>query len=215
MKRIKQQMLIGQQLLLKLNKGSSGLRKALIRGGAPRNWYHNREANDLDIFVEVHKGFASREYWEMKVKLALDELYKKFDKPDGEWAGVDSSRLVRLGDSYRTDVHDIYSGGDANIVSVLEGNFEGKQKVQFVIYNTEDQYRSLEDHFPTDFSKISFNYNGDIIASAEFLNCVRNRAIMYDRYDISDEYLARLHAHYPDYALVPNDSPVATAVLYR
>jgi hypothetical protein len=209
MTNIKRQMLNAQQLLLRLSSDNS-LRQSLCRGGAPRNWFYNREANDLDIFVEVHQGFASVDYWETKVKTALGNLYQRF-----EFQGDNMYRLQRLGGAYRTDVHDPYTGGDHRILSVLEGMYEGEQKVQFVIYNTEDHVGTdLSKFFPTDFSKISFDMHGNINVSPEFLNCYRNKAITYDRWAMSDAYLKRLHSHYPTHALVPSDSPLHDRVRY-
>lgn len=199
---IKAQQLIAQRLLIALEE-ASGIRAAMVRGGAPRSWFHNAPANDIDIFVEVHKGFASREYWETYIRSSLGQSYQRFIYKNQEQA----QKLYRLGDSYRADF-DVYSGGDPDIISVLEGFYDDQwqQKVQIVIVNTDEgahyNYFNFNNRFPTDFSKIAFNKLGDMIVSEEFLNCHRNQSIIYDDHEMSTEYLAKLMHQYPTYSAV-------------
>ena len=214
MSTIKIQQLIAKRLLktmisTKDTVYANPFRQAIVAGGAPRNWYMNRVANDIDIFLQVPDTFLEADDYERGIYQSLfyAGVYKDFKSYD------DKNRIYKLGKDYHaaTEELDPYTGSDPSIIGVWEGIYVAATdieiKVQFVVVKSnQQQLMHLYDKFPTDISKVAFDETGTILASEEFLDCVQNETIVYDMDYMSQSYLDKLRTHFPRFSTVPKYS---------
>lgn len=146
---IKKQKAIGAELLKKLRVISCS---AILAGGAPRNWYYNRPANDLDFFVEAPKATGVIQLMEsLKVLGVTDMFNMATHKAPGVQKENQGAPTDHTYDERMSDIH-----------AVIEGQYEG-QTVQ-VIFTKVPTYGYIEEHFDTSINMVwcDLDYHGEL-----------------------------------------------------
>lgn len=173
---IKKQKALAAELLERL--GFYG--NAIIAGGAPRNWWFNRPANDLDIFIPAPQDFTGKNLRAIMEREGITDVFNMAThNPDGTLKA--SKAKEHTYDERMSDIH-----------SVFEGKYCGQQ-VQ-VIWINVSTYGYIESHFDTSINMIfsTLTANGDvaICPTREFNQGVETGAIY-----VHDKQAAYTNAH--------------------
>lgn len=173
---IKKQKALAAELLERL--GSYG--NAIIAGGAPRNWWFNRPANDLDFFIPAPTDFTGKNLRAIMEREGITDVFNMAThNPDGTL----KAKQPRGKSSYDDRMSDIHS--------VFEGTYCGQQ-VQ-VIWLTVSTYGYIESHFDTSINMIFSTLSYDeltICPTHEFNQGVETGAIY-----VHDNQAAYTNAH--------------------
>lgn len=157
-----------------LDKLSDFLVDPLVAGGAPRDWFFNNVARDIDIFIRNDES-------------TLEELTKDINKV----LGVQSELILsaNLDKSYRSDALN-------GVINITYGN----SKFQLIIVKPE--ITDVLHTFPCSISKISYE-DGVIYPTAVFFKSVRNAALYFTP-SCSEEYKSKIKnyfSHYVDFSI--------------
>lgn len=142
---IKKQKAIGAELLKKLRVIHPA---AILAGGAPRNWFFNRPANDLDFFVRVPEGNVSCTH--LMDSLGILGVTDMFNMATHKAPGVQR-------ETSGTSSDHTYDERMSDIHTVIEGRYEG-QTVQ-VIFTKVETFGYIEEHFDTSINMIWCDLN--------------------------------------------------------
>lgn len=155
---------------------------AIIAGGAPRDWYFQKTARDVDIFL-----------YRPDLKTNLDVL-STFSKVGLSLSSFDTSLTV---DGDHVTGHGTYIH-NPNIDHVYETEYFGVQ-FQF-IFMKSPTFTSVVPRFPLNLSRIWYK-NGTIHPTGEFLHGVKNTALikMDELYADGNKYIKKIRERFPDY----------------
>lgn len=187
---IKKQKALAEELLERL----SFYGNAIIAGGAPRNWWFNRPANDLDIFIPAPMGFTGTNLRAIMEREGITDIYNMAThNPDGTLKAK-QPRGKSSYDDRMTDIH-----------SVFEGRYCGQQ-VQ-VIWINVSTYGYIESHFDTSINMIfSVMHCGelDICPTREFNQGVKTGTIYVhdNQAAYSNAHLEKVANYFPGVPLV-------------
>ena len=162
---------------------------AIVAGGAPRDWYFGRSANDIDIY---------------------------FYRPDLETSLAVCSTFYRVGFTIRQigaefTNHPLYEK-NAMIERVFDCEFSGL-KFQFIQMN-QKTFTSVVKNFPLNICMIWYK-NGKINGTPDFFRAVRHNAIVKVNplYANSDAYIKKICNRFPDYKYYENYEELAKSLL--
>ena len=147
----------------------------MLRGGAPRDWYFDRPANDIDIY-----------------------LYR----PDLQTSHAFTSILNSVGIAVRqrgsdNTNHPLYET-NSMIYKVFDSKYKGL-RFQF-IFMREKTFTSVVPTFPLNICKIWYK-NGTIHTTKDFIRAVTHKAIVKVNtlYADGDKYINKVLGYFPDY----------------
>lgn len=173
---IQKQKQITDEVLEKIRKFVSP--NALVAGGAPRDWSHNKEAKDIDLYFNFSHQLTACDFKEILLNI-FPEISKEvvsFDYPEKM----------------------------ANIQFVVKMEYKG---LKFDLISTIDfvDLSSVFSSFDTDLCMVAY-YGHDIVSSIEFIRAKSakkskiNTKLSGDRLKISlEKHIPRLKEKYPEY----------------
>lgn len=188
---IKKQKALAAELLERL--GFYG--NVIVAGGAPRNWWFNQPANDLDFFIQVPQSTTSqRHLLKILEREGITGAYNMAThNPDGT---LKNSRAKQT--SYDERMSDIHS--------VFEGMYCGQQ-VQ-VIFTRVSTYGYIESHFDTSinmiFSVLTANDTVTVEPCYEFTQGAEVGAIFVhdNQCAYSNKHLEKIAKYFPEVPMV-------------
>lgn len=152
---------------------------AIVAGGAPRDWYFNNQAQDVDIFL--YRPDLNTPYF-------VKQVFKSVGLP-----------ITTLDTSLMEDGvgHGTYFL-NPRISQVYEMMYSGL-KFQFILMK-EPTFTSVVPHFPLNLSRIWYK-DGDIHPTHEFLHGVENKALIKldELYADGNRYVTKIRERFPDY----------------
>lgn len=159
---IKTQKAVTRNLLKKLQETNWN---AIVAGGAPRNWYFNTPANDIDVFIELRKlkmpQYSNNKMYYPSQKILEGYLEKVMDIKDIFNVATHSAKgvLKDTVESMKT-----YQSRMEGIHSVFEGVFEG-QRVQLIFLNQGEKagMKYVMDSFDTSINMAVTRLIGDTL----------------------------------------------------
>lgn len=167
-------------------------KRAIIAGGAPRNWVLNMPARDVDIYIPFHAH-------------SPDFMIEMFCK----LVGVKSSDLTNKGRSSGKNVT-----GGLFPIDIREVFCFVKDEIEYdvIFYKPKELNTSLEviNSFDVDLCKVYIDHRGRIVVTEDFERDITNGTITC-HVDASDREalnafnkirLPKLKAIFPDYKLV-------------
>lgn len=230
---ISHEKMFAKMMLLTLR--SSNL-SAIVAGGAPRDWYMDKSAQDLDFYIECPTCIAFEETVNEAVKLVEDSFSVKLtplfnvtnivnvDRSDEELAP-----LFEMEDSedpskhYRVDYDH-----DSKVTASVEGEYNGIKFQLMFVRTDEEEKKSLEDFsdivfnvFGLGLSKISFligeeskEMSGLFYVSQEFKRGFKDKVLeifpecMTDKQKVVfiDRYLLKMVDRFPDYKVTYSEN---------
>ncbi len=170
MKTIEQQKQIADEILEKIFLMDS---YAIVAGGAPRDWYFNRVAEDIDVFFYEN---VTTEQTEKKLKKAGFEILRT---NSGE----------SLPNHYKMN---------PNLATVFDCLYEG-EKIQFLKMN-KPTFKSVVPQFPLSICKAWYK-NGKLCVDTDFKRAVKHNAIVKTNTLYANEhvYLQKILSKFPEY----------------
>ena len=167
----------------------------LIAGGAPRDWYLNKPAKDLDVYIQTVMDENYREK-EESLDIVLDSLggvyirseYRKFNDEEAEEHG-----------EICCEEEEANPYAEGEITTFLEYNIEG-MKVEFMFIEKHPKDYILE-NFDISLCNIHYNKEG-IQASHDFIFSLVNKTIYCyggDNRVSKDNHKERVVKKFPDF----------------
>jgi hypothetical protein len=153
----------------------------ILAGGAPRDWFLEREASDLDFYVYYPKHLTYY-YRTLQLSRALGISEDSITVKDGG----------SLPPNYRRNL---------SLECVAEFQY-WDVKVQ-VMYMTEPTHRCVVDRFPFGICQAWWK-GDDIHVTAEFYKSLNHRVLylLNDLYNDEDGYIQKIMSKFPDYLYV-------------
>lgn len=193
--RIKTQKVVALDLITKVRKLICS--SAMITGGAPRNWWFNREAKDIDIILEAPARMSQATLMEGLEILGVEKV---FNMATHTAFGVKRDNLGKHKGNYGDRMSDIQC--------VLEGVYLG-EKVQF-IYTLVSTYGYMETHFDTSINMIFAvpSCGGLSIRDTNgFRATIKTGAIFVypNQTAYASDHLLRMHEYFPECPLVNHE----------
>lgn len=149
---------------------------AILAGGAPRDWWHNREADDLDFYIHL-------------TDLSIADLHKQLFE-----LGLLKNCLypcdLCIAENY------LETSAIRWVVSVV---YEG-QKVQIVVMHRPVSESVLQ-HFSLSVCYISYK-NGTLYPTPEFMMTIEEKIIRQLQPAFGSGYIDKIKAKFPDYDFV-------------
>ncbi len=149
----------------------------ILAGGAPRNWFFGKEANDLDFYIHLPE--------EQCYKSAL-----RFKRVGLEVKHVD----------YKSDKWKDY-GIMKHLFRIYEGEYSG-QKIQIMVMG-ESTYHSVVPCFGVSICKFWWK-GGDIAPTNDALVSILTKTLFIkDDYSAKEIHVAKQKKYFPDYRVLP------------
>ena len=145
----------------------------ILAGGAPRDWFFNREATDLDIYLCLDR-------------LSIQDMHKQLYN----MGLIDSSQSFIDDDNYiKSD----------RFKWVLTFYYEG-QKVQIMVMY-KPVVESVLPHFSLSICKIWYKA-GVVHITSEFLKTVEEKIIKQTKTAFGTDYVNKILQKFPDYTFI-------------
>lgn len=157
----------------------------ILAGGAPRDWYFNKEASDLDVFFHFRDGSTLRQI-RFLLKKAFPDLHFE----------------LRAGMNFNEDDDSEYKK-NPHLRRVLQTEIGGI-KVQLMEMR-KPTWECVVEEFPLSICKIWYK-NGKIRTTLEFENCVKHNIIVKTNeiYADGDKYLKKIVGKFPHMKYYPS-----------
>ena len=148
--------------------------KAVLAGGAPRDWYFGKEATDLDFYLNIN--MLPVEFEDVLSDFGVTELTEKHGY--------------------------FYDNRNPFLLYVLDGKFLDC-KVQFMIISYTSPILHVLNCFALDICQAWYKH-GKLSASKKFMECEPTKTIhiVNHLYGMGDEYVQKIQSKFPDYKLV-------------
>ena len=180
---------VGLMMLEHIRKVNDG--SAVIGGGAPRDWFMDKPANDIDIYVEL-KG-QDVETFIGKLKLSIEG--KKGWLLDRR-TGIKLDYIVGAG-GYKRNKKTSYDLTDNDYIDHVVDLCLFGQKFQVVIVN-KNPVHVIQSEFPMGLSQAYMNNCGGIVRSKLFNKSLVDKTVYFKaREGMTDEYLYKILDRYP------------------
>ncbi len=162
---------------------------AIIAGGAPRDWWHKREASDLDCFVTIREDLMAPQRKKM-----LERLGFKVTK---ENSGHD------LPEQYKKN---------PDLLRVIEVTLDGCD-IPIQLMQVENTF-NVVDHFPLSLCKVWYK-DGSIRVTKDFNRSVAHKALVLvsELYADGDRYIKKIVDKYPEYKYYSSYEQLAKTLL--
>ena len=150
-----------------------GTKMAIVAGGAPRDWYFNKEASDIDVFFY---GITSASVTKKRLKaVGIDVLEIK----SGDNIPEHYKRNPELFAVYNASI----DGVPVQLMQMKSPTFD-----------------SVVPKFPLSICKVWYK-NGHIIFEKHFTNSVKHRVIYItnDLYNNADGFIAKIKGKFPEF----------------
>lgn len=177
---VKLQQFYADSILAKISQIDKFVR---VYGGAPRDWYLEREATDLDIYFH----------------------------PDPSWDTITTYRALQdLGftfDGYRDFGEAGIAYGKMEQLKAIFEPTDTPMKVQLMMMSEPVQSCVLQS-FALDLSLVSYKY-GKIVPTIEFVNAVVTKTIsrINPNYSDYDPYIVKILGKFPNYKYTYTSKP--------
>lgn len=162
---------------------------AIVAGGAPRDWYFNKEATDIDVYIHVSLNVLNKD-----VKRQIEVCgFTVLSEKDGKNIPED----YKLNPNIRTVINTTLEGEDIQIMVMLKPTFD-----------------SVVDKFAVSLSKIWYK-NGKVNITKDFEISVKH-SVMYkcsDLYGDSHKYIQKLKNKFPEFKYFASKSEMVDYVL--
>lgn len=151
---------------------------AYLAGGAVRDWYFNKPAKDLDIYIE---GQSSSQY--QHLILAVQTLL-----------GTEVSRVGR-------EDSEQYAS-NPNLLRVVQTQYNG---IRVQIMQVQDR-RKIVSTFPFGICQCGMNWLGQVHYSKAFKQEVKYQSLVLRNplYKDGDKYLRKIRSYFPDWKYFNN-----------
>ena len=159
-----------------------GLPQMYLAGGAPRNWYFDKEAKDLDFYIEGEMSY---------------EIFRMLSE-----AGVDFVKYLNLDEMREEGCGENYTSCDS-VSAILYGELCG-QELQVMF--TKDFTKTVDQEFSTNICKIWCYYseiNNDLmtVTTDEFATGVVDKRLVFtEGYDKDHRHCQKMIGYFPDYS---------------
>lgn len=162
---------------------------AIVAGGAPRDWYFNNLATDIDVFFHFRKDLSTTRIQGILEGLGLN-VYRK-NQGDGLPEIYKKNPMLRC-------VYDLEYGGE---------------QVQLLLM-LEPTFKSVINHFPLNICKVWYKHS-TIETTQDFLRAVKHRSIVKVSpvYANGDKYVEKIKAKFPDFKYYDSYEKLATDLL--
>ncbi|QGH73855.1 hypothetical protein [Vibrio phage vB_VhaM_VH-8] len=174
MNTIESQKEIAKEVLTKLQACDP---HCILAGGAPRNWFFNKEANDLDFYIYLKP--ETTEANELRLKsIGLDVKRMEFEELKDS--------------SYKFMQH---------LFRVYEGSYRG-ENVQVMVMR-EPTFTSVVDDFGVSICEFWWN-GGEVQATKQALTSILTKKLFYKNdYSAKETHVEKMVYYFPDYTLTP------------
>lgn len=160
----------------------------ILAGGAPRDWFFNKPASDLDFYIYDARCFGQSDWQKRLDKTLLDV------KPLGFIEGETDEDYLSM----------------KELRYVFEGEYYGV-KIQVMIMN-KSTYSSVVNHFCVDTSKIWWK-GGSIIPTWDFLLAHATKTLKYNEgHEAKERYMLKMKEKYPTYRVITDDKKYSARV---
>lgn len=161
-------------------------KRAVVAGGAPRDWTIGYEADDIDIYVESNSKIGHKRFMQELEEMLAESSYA-FTRPKqvGAYSTEDSS-------------YDVYDALDYNIIGVYEfaitdlevinGGF-ASQRVQII--RIEGDPQDVFTHFPVTTSQVMMKSDGVMLHTSHFITAIQTKTARWNGL-VTDAYLAKM-----------------------
>ena len=149
----------------------------ILAGGAPRNWFFNKEAKDLDFYIYLkHETIGANE---LRFKsIGLDVKRMEFEELKNS--------------SYKFMQH---------LFRVYEGEYKG-ENVQVMVMQ-EPTFTSVVDDFGVSICEFWWN-GGEVKATKQALTSVLTKKLFYKNdYSAKETHVEKMVCYFPEYTLTP------------
>lgn len=174
MNTIERQKEIAREVLLKLQACDP---HCILAGGAPRNWFFNKTANDLDFYVYLkHETIGANE---LRFKsIGLDVKRMEFDELKNS--------------SYKFMQH---------LFRVYEGEYKG-ERIQVMVMQ-EPTFTSVVDDFGVSVCEFWWT-GGEVKATKQALTSILTKKLFYKNdYSAKETHVQKMARYFPEYQLTP------------
>lgn len=163
----------------------------IVAGGAPRDWYLNKEAKDIDVFIHVPKRGKS------VLKLMLESAgFKITTEKSGE----------SLPENYKLNPH---------LITVFD--IAGFSTPVQIIAMDVPTFNSVVNKFPLSICKAWYK-KGDIHIHKQFLLSVKHKVIFNTGekfYSDENRYITKILSKFSDYKHFTSESEAMRSLLYK
>ena len=160
--------------------------KGLIAGGAPRDWFCNQQADDLDLYVFCNEDDLY-ETW-VQTRMALKDRMGE----DTSWTPIDPE--VNAEDTSYAHINGIHRVFEVNVSFWRKPS----QRVQFIFM--DNNRHGLLHTFCVNLSEAS--YDGQTCNyTRNFMRGMQERVIVHR--ETPEKYLSKIMAKFPYFAVVP------------
>lgn len=160
----------------------------ILAGGAPRNWYFNKEANDLDFYIHLPNE-------------TLENTGLRFKRLGLNLTHVD----------YKSDAWKEY-GVMVDLFRIYDGNYSG-QKVQVMIMN-KNTFESVLPEFGVSICKFWWK-GGKINPTLDALISVLEKTLyVKEGYSAKEIHVEKVKNYFPEYNVLGYDSFPTVAKYY-
>lgn len=188
---------------------------AVLAGGAPRDWFFNRNAKDLDIFVYLGEQNKKPSYWKQKLEdvgFKVSAIKNKYGPKDGmfaqcfEWTKniFASCKLTKS-----TNQEDYILSMNPYLECVVDIEVEsGENPVQIMIMNQPvDQCTYTK--FPVSISQIWYK-NGKFNKTPDFLVGIKHNIIYPTGIDnsMNGKYTKKVREKFPEFEYLDSKDKV-------
>jgi len=183
-----------------LNKFKENNIECYLMGGAPRNWYFNKEANDLDFYIHQNNDFdrivkfLKEEFIDLK-ELGNSEYID--EEPGFEFDNNDNLLFKGLKLNVSEHIND-YISKMPSLKKVFECKYYNVQKYQFMIVS-RNPMNIINDEFGTTISQFYY-WNDKIFCTGKAKFSIETKTIYFkDGYDLENKYIKKMKEYFPDY----------------
>lgn len=175
MKTIDNQKEIAKEVLAKLQACDP---HCILAGGAPRNWFFNKTANDLDFYIYLkHESISANE---LRFKsIGLDVKRMEFEQLKNS--------------SYKFMQH---------LFRIYEGEYKGESIQVMVMY--EPTFTSVVDDFGVSICEFWWT-GGNVHATKSALTSILTKRLFYKNdYSAKETHVQKMVKYFPEYQLTPH-----------
>lgn len=194
---IREQKLIADKILNKFKENNI---ECYLMGGAPRNWYFNKQANDLDFYIYQNNDF------DRIVKFLKDEFIDLKELGNSEYLECgfefngDDDDLLFKGLKLNVGEHiNDYISKMPSLKKVFECKYYNVQKCQFMIVRKHPM-DIIYDEFGTTISQFYYLNDNKCFCTNKAKFSIETKTIYYKNgYDLENKYIKKMKEYFPDY----------------